>query len=105
MMPPLATLALLALWAAPQTPGTPPPPEAPSPAPAATSGASELAQALAALEVPDFDAARAALDRALQSPGTDRQTLLQILELRGFVAASLRDADGALEAFKALLAL
>jgi hypothetical protein len=87
----LATLSALALLAAPEAP--------------ATSGAGELAKAVAALEVPDFDLAQAALDRALESPGTDRQTLLQIYELRGFLAAALRKSDAALEEFKALLVL
>ncbi|MDQ3265628.1 MAG: hypothetical protein M3Y59_18550 [Myxococcota bacterium] len=69
------------------------------------SGVSLLARAVELLEVPDYAGARAVLERGLATEGNDRQTLISLHELRGVVAASLRDQDAALESFRRVLVL
>ncbi len=69
------------------------------------SGASQLARAEELLEVPDYAGALAVLERGLATEGNDRSTLIALHELRGVVAASLRDQDTALESFRRVLVL
>jgi hypothetical protein len=65
----------------------------------------ELPRAQAFLEELRYAEAASALDAARARPGNDRATLLQILELQGVVAATLRQPAKARTAFQTLLSL
>ncbi len=65
----------------------------------------ELPRARQSLEELRYAEASTALEAARARPGNDRGTLLQILELQGVVAATLRQQDKARTAFQTLLSL